>query len=102
MTNDWSLCNASECGGKGEETQGYKCELYYMNNDTYEQADMDLCDIQTAPIVTRTCTGPPCNFNWTAGNWSQVRNTFFLNFRKTSRVRNQKVLVIFLLNRFVL
>ncbi|PVD39034.1 hypothetical protein C0Q70_01661 [Pomacea canaliculata] len=48
MTNDWSLCNASECGGKGEETQGYKCELYYMNNDTYEQADMDLCDIQTA------------------------------------------------------
>ena len=60
MTNDWSECSAKRCGEEGVQAQGYKCQLYFMNNDTYKDADMDQCDPDTAPTDARNCTAPPC------------------------------------------
>jgi hypothetical protein len=72
MTNDWGSCNASQCGQQGLERQGYWCQLYHMDNDTYEAADFDLCSVDTAPAVYRNCSGPICDFKWTIGEWSEV------------------------------
>lgn len=71
MTNDWSACSAKECGQDGVETQGYTCELYFMNNDTYQRADITLCNPDTTPNFTRNCSTPPCDLPWTIGDWSQ-------------------------------
>lgn len=73
MTNDWSACSAEGCGEEGVQTQGYICELYFINNDTYVETDMQLCDPNTVPKETKNCTGPPCNLSWTIGDWSEVR-----------------------------
>ena len=77
MTNDWSECSAEGCGEEGVETQGYTCQLYFMNNDTYLDADMQLCDPNNAPKSTRNCTSPPCNLAWTIGDWSEVSCSVF-------------------------
>ena len=79
MTNDWSTCSAEGCGEEGVQTQDYICELYFINNGTYIEVDMDFCDPDTAPKETRNCTSPPCNLAWTIGDWSEVTWLTFLS-----------------------
>ncbi|XP_076462921.1 A disintegrin and metalloproteinase with thrombospondin motifs 2-like [Babylonia areolata] len=73
MTNDWSECSAEGCGQEGVERQGYECQLYFMNNDTYSVVDLHLCDQSIVPDdETRPCHSPPCpQLNWTIGAWSE-------------------------------
>ncbi|KAL8558849.1 hypothetical protein ACOMHN_031778 [Nucella lapillus] len=76
MTNDWNECSAEGCGEEGKETQGYECQLNFMNNDTYLNVALDLCDVDTTPHETRNCTTPPCQrLDWTIADWSECSVT---------------------------
>ncbi|XP_070185529.1 A disintegrin and metalloproteinase with thrombospondin motifs 3-like isoform X2 [Littorina saxatilis] len=77
MTNDWSACSAEECSGEeGEETQGYICQRHHLDNDTFEDVGMEMCDQDSTPAYTRNCTAPPCrNLDWTIGHWSECSVT---------------------------
>ncbi|KAK7498556.1 hypothetical protein BaRGS_00010216 [Batillaria attramentaria] len=75
MSGEWGPCSATECGQTGLERQSYRCELYLMNNDTYQPAAMELCDQDNAPNVTRECSAPPCDLPWTMEEWTECSTT---------------------------
>ncbi|KAL8625251.1 hypothetical protein ACOMHN_030009 [Nucella lapillus] len=69
-TEDWSSCNATECGEEGVQTQSHMCQAHY-SNDTYINVNISLCDPHSLPMVTRNCSAPPCGLTWTISEWSE-------------------------------
>ena len=67
-TSEWSACS-SLCGN-GQESRNVSCTS--QDGSSVEETH---CDAANKPANTQVCLIESCdNFQWLAGNWSQVRH----------------------------
>ncbi|XP_078499762.1 ADAMTS-like protein 2 isoform X1 [Lissotriton helveticus] len=55
--SEWSECSAP-CGSTGVMRREVRCSV-----------ESHLCDEEARPISEKECTGPPCDWQWTASDW---------------------------------
>lgn len=66
----WGVCDAG-CG-EGVRVREVHCELV-NGREGRRRVERGRCDSSAIPREKETCLAEPCsNFNWTAGNWTEV------------------------------
>uniref|UniRef100_A0A670HZB6 PLAC domain-containing protein n=1 Tax=Podarcis muralis TaxID=64176 RepID=A0A670HZB6_PODMU len=55
--SEWSECSA-RCGGPGTMKREVRCSV-----------EPNLCSESLRPVGERECSGPPCDWHWTASDW---------------------------------